>query len=338
MPQPAQDGEVPGSSGVTNKPAAAGAAPRAGTHEISSDEDEDGVVPVTRPQTQESVADVVKGQLAHNKGAERVSSKIDPALAQLMDKYMVESTHQVEFDKLTKKFPRPENVENMKTPRLDMEVFQVVEQHSKNVDQAMQSIQRGVLAAMSAVLPALTLMLQRKDDEELNVAGKDLLQGTQLLAFSANAISNKRRDFMKSQFSSLYARTMTKGQSSSDWLYGGDLGEVTKQCETMKKLGEKILKRKPPTFAPRGQQNKRFRAPFFLRAFNPFQFQQQTRFPNPQGYQNFGFPSPQQFQTPFPQAQQNFPSQWGGFQRFTRYSRQQMKRGQGFQKRGAYQK
>ena len=146
---------------------------------------------------------------------------------------------------------------------------------------------------MSAFTPLLELVFKRNStDPELDELGEAVLEGLQLLGFVNNALAGKRRD----NLSPLYAKTMSKGQDpSSEWLYGGDLVETTKKCEASKRIGEKVLKRKPlnPQQRGRGANMKRFRHPFPVMIGQPvrrlfFQGQMgQFRFPGPQAFAQF---------------------------------------------------
>ena len=323
--------------------AAPGARPRQAVHEISEDEEEEepgAEAPAVVAQAPATAANLskterkVRDQLTTVKDSDRVADKADPEVANLLDRYLKEATVVAEMEKLTKVYPKIANVESMRVPRLDNKIFQAVDQNIRNVDQSFQGIQRALLGAMTAITPVLNLVFQRKaSDPELDMIGENVTDGLKLIAHVSNALSGKRRDLIKLNIAPIYARTLTKSQEeSSEWLFGGDLVEVTKQCEVSKRIGEKVMKRKTvPQLRGKPQQFKRFKAPFpatfapTFRAFNPFQMNQ-VRFPVPQGFAQ-GFPQQQQ--------QQFFPP--GGFMPFPRRFRNPKPR-QGFAKRGAYNK
>ena len=106
---------------------------RQGTHEISDDEDDaaasgqddqnvaDGApANPDRPQDGEAAdiplvqnltADRVKRQLSAVKDADRVTKKVDPVVAKLLDHYLQEATAFSDMEKLTKQYPRVEKVD-----------------------------------------------------------------------------------------------------------------------------------------------------------------------------------------------------------------------------------
>ena len=293
-------------------------------HVVSDNEEEEEEILPTPAVSMETFKDLVKGQLGQIKEADKVADPVHQDVADLFTKFLEEAQSANDMDKLAKAYPRVENVEAMKVPRLDAEVYNTLDQRYRTLDQVFQGIQRALLGALSACAPIMELTFSRdKQDEELNGLGQGLMDSIHLIAFAHNAISTRRREELKPQLSPVYANTLSRLHGSPEWLYGGELAETTKQCEVARKVGEKVIKRvKPGTKAP-GQKKFRPNSSQFMgqpmfRAFNPYQMQQQVRFPSPQafGYQQFG----QQY---FPGGQQSFRPQnfFGGFPRRQRFQR-----------------
>ena len=318
---------------------------RQGDHEVSDDEEDDvqvipaQVFPAQGPALALAgpcgkLEELAKDQMSRVKEADKVSPDTLEDVAALLDKLLVDCQATSEMERITKVFPRVNNVEYMKVPRLDEEVYQALEQNLKNVDQVFQGIQRAVLGAMSAFTPILALAWARKlGDPDLNELSPNLLEGFRLLAHAHNALSTRRREQLKPHLAPAYAKFMTKGsETSPDWLYGGELVETTKQCEAARKIGDKVLKRRlQPPARGRGANQKRFRAPFVFphsQLMKPYPGQvQHLRYP---------YPVPQTFQ-PTPQFFQGA-SQWGGgFPRRFRAQGPRQPR-QNFTKRAAYNK
>ena len=286
------------------------------------------------------LSEIIKEQDAQVKDADRVSSPIDPVLANRLEKYLEEATFTSDMEKLSKVYPKVKNVENMRVPKLDAELFQVVDIKLRTGDQGLQSIQKAVLASMSAIAPVLDLIKERgKKDPELDVLGKNLLDSTKLQAFVCNSISTKRRELLKPELSPIYAREMSKQQvGSTEWLYGGNLTDTTKKCETARKIGDKVMKRKLASFPRQG--NKRFRPQFPQFSQGPQQYQQGQQFGFPQpyvrAYNPFNMNMPR-FPTPHqtPQQFMGYPAmQFGGYQKRFRGPRPQQHQKQGFGKKG----
>ena len=278
-------------------------------------------------------ADILKENISRVKEADKVAPKLSPEVAFGVDKYLKESVYNSDMEKLAKEFPRVENVEFLKVPRLDSEVYQVIEQSIRTNDQNLQLVQKSIVSAMSALAPLLELGFQRADsDKEFDDCAKGLWASVQLMAFAHNGISSRRRELIKPSLAPIYARVLTKGHDTTpEWLYGGNLLETTRKCEASKKLSEKILKpkpqiqqRKPSTNFRGGKQQSRGRGQ--LRAFNPYKVVQQQQaqqqlmqmpmmYYPPMGFQSEGprmqrpqFQYPQQNQGQgFPKNKMNFP-------------------------------
>ena len=84
-------------------------------------------------------ADMLKEHLSKVKECDKVSSKISEPVAAGIDKFLRDSWYTSEMEKLAKQYPRVHNVEGLKVPKLDVEVFQLLEQGVRNTDQSFQN-------------------------------------------------------------------------------------------------------------------------------------------------------------------------------------------------------
>ena len=265
------------------------------------------IAPVDTPQLKSTglLAEFCKEQLTNVKESEKVAPKITEDLAVVLNKILSESIYPADMDKLTKIHPRVENVEFMKVPRLDSEIYEAIDQKVRNFDQGIQNIQKAIMGAVSAFAPILRLVYERQEtDQELNSLGRQLGEGVKLLGYASNNLSVKRRELIKPNIDAKYAKTLSKGHDANpEWLFGGDLVNTTRKCEVSQKISEKVLKRKVEASQNKGPRPKKFKGnkgPAMMRGFNPFQMQ------------GFRFPGPQMFQ-PYPaQQSMGFPM---GYQR-----------------------
>ena len=240
-----------------------------------------------------ALADFLREQLAEVKECDKVTPKLSGGVARIVDKYLKDSIYTADMEKISKKYPKVENVVNMQVPKLDTEVFTLLQQNFRNMDQSIQGIQKGVVASMAALSPVLEkVMIKSENDPELAELGINIADSLKLMSFTLNLLSGRRRELLKPCLAPAYVRVLTKGhETTPEWLFGGDLLTTTKKCEAAKRIGQKVLKPKDPPMQPRGRGNpqKRFRAPFqgqqqILRPQIPQQQYQHGRFPNPQTY------------------------------------------------------
>ena len=258
-------------------------------------------------------AELLKEQLTQVKESDKLAPKISEPVAACIDKYLRESWYNSDMEKVSKLYPRIENVKGLKVPKLDVEVFQLLEQTVRNTDQSFQTVQKAMIASLCAVAPVLDLAIQRGDtDEHLDSLTKNLMHSIQLMSFATNGIATRRKDILKPCLAPVYAKVLTKGHDTTpEWLFGGDLLTTTKKCEAAKRIGEKVLKSKNQEPQRRDkQQSKRFKGPQQfgqgqLRGYNPHG-QQNQRFQAQQGFNpQFQFPTPQQQYQQFQQYPQN---------------------------------
>ena len=117
---------------------------------------------------------------------------IHQEMGPLLERYLADAQSVAEMEKLAKNYPRVSNVENMKVPRLDAEVFQFLDQPIRNADQSLQGIQKGVMGAMSAFAPVLDLAARGQTSvSDLDQLSDNLLDGFQLLAHVHKAILSR---------------------------------------------------------------------------------------------------------------------------------------------------
>ena len=316
---------------------------RQDTHEISDDEDQE--VPVSLPPRgggedlnfgslkKGKFVVLLKSQCTKVKEDDKVGPPVDLALAKVINDFFEEAKTAGEMKRLSKLYPRIENVEGQVVPKLDQEIFTAIDQQVRGADVVMQNIQKGLVAAISAMAPVGTLLISRGDsDPELEALSAHVFYAFHLVALATNALSTKRRDQMRPCLQQTYAKAMAKGpEGASKWLFGGNLSETARKCEVAKKIGEKLLKGKgqPKQGAnahPQQQQQKRG-AGGQQNQFKNFkytnnqdwqkwnkqgqnkqfgyQMQYQQPFMTPQQFQSFRAPAPRQ-EAPVPQQKQDF--------------------------------
>ena len=129
-------------------------------HEMSEEEEEESGVEddsiLVVPQKGKT-ADLMKEQLAVVKDCDKIAQDLDQDLAGLLDRYLKDDTSVAEMENFAKSYLRVGNSEWMKVPRLDEEVFQLLDLKHRGTDQAIQGIQRALMASKSALSAVLQL-------------------------------------------------------------------------------------------------------------------------------------------------------------------------------------
>ena len=106
-----------------------------------------------------------------------------------------------DMKKLTDSCPTPENC-NLPTPKLNIEIWQLLNSYQKRSDVRMSMIQRNIIAATSGVISLVKDVLESKLDNQALVQKSTDIIG--LLGHSTNEISLKRKLFIKSALNEEY--------------------------------------------------------------------------------------------------------------------------------------
>ena len=101
--------------------------------------------PLAEPSTElkGAVEDLIKGHGTKIREGDMLSPKVDEGVDDFLQKALTEPQFAMESEKLTKTFHRVESVPGMTVPRIDEEVYQVINHKVKGLDQNMQAWQRG---------------------------------------------------------------------------------------------------------------------------------------------------------------------------------------------------
>ena len=333
--------------------ASSGLATHRPVHELSDEEEEEDGLPSPGPQLEVTnqvekdldfsglrpgkMADMLKAKHKKNKEGEKLGPEINETMATIVDGFFEETKVLSEMERLAKDYPRIKNLKNLRVAKLEPELFGAVDQPTRGADIALQNIQKGIVASMSALAPLGAHMLENGDLEQFSANIGDALQ---LLALANKALTLKRREQLKPVMQATYAKALTRPlEGDPQWLFGGNLSELAKQCEVAKKVADKMVKRKAGNQqSNQNQQQKGQNAKKFKQGQQNWQgrqqksyFQQQPAYT--QQYQQYGQPQSQfQYQAytykpKFQQGQQQYQQ--------PQYQQQQQQSQQDFRQKGA---
>ena len=285
-------------------------------------------------------AEVLKEKHLKAHEGEALGKDIDPTLASIIEGFLAESKQASELERICKEFPRVKNLPKLVVPKMDQELFGAVDQNARAADISLQTIQKAVVTAISALAPLGAYMLKTgESDPALDEFSPNMVNALHGLVLVFASLSAKRREQLKPLVQATYAKALSKGQEGSpEWLYGGNLSEVAKQCEIAKKVSEKLVKRKAPA-QQQGNQQKQGQGQ--RKKFKQGQGKQQKQFGYQQAnymqYQQPQFPGfTYQYQAPYQSYKTRYPAQQQqqqGAGQQTQHQQQQQQ--QDFRPRGA---
>ena len=125
-------------------------------------------------------------------------------------------------------------------------MFSGMDASTKGTDAALKTLQKGVIAALAAMVPIGSLMIARgESDAQLDNLAGNALDAMKTLALVSNGLGTRRKEMIKAGMQGIYAKALPRASGGSpEWLFGGNVAETAKQCETAQRLSEKIMRGK----------------------------------------------------------------------------------------------
>ena len=166
------------------------------------------------------------------------------------------------------KYPRPENVDNLQTPRVNPLIWNHISATVRSTDVKYQKIQQSLVGAISAMIYAAEHAVKNNCDKTLITA---LTDGVALATQCQHDLNHTRRLAMKKELNQDLASLCNTGIQSGEFLFG-DLTKLTKDITETNKLTKRVRSSQPstsgrPQFAHRPSYNNTTES----RRFQPYQ-------------------------------------------------------------------
>ena len=186
--------------------------------------------------------------------SEKPGAEVDEGLVKLMNGLLKDKPQEDKVQTRVGKYPRPGNVEGLRTPRVNHRVTES---------------QNALVASIVAMIKATNLVLEQEDE---HVTAKDkavvstLTDTITLTTQCFHDMNSSRRQAMKKDLHRDYAAlcTSTTIPPTSEYLFG-DLSKLTKDISDASKLAKKVRpqqarahNRKYSTSSQRNQGNRRY--------------------------------------------------------------------------------
>ena len=191
-------------------------------------------------------SDVLSDIALDLKVKELTSEPINEGLASIVLSLLKEKLPDEKVQKKLGQYPRPQNVEDLKTPRVNPLIWSQLTAQNRTHDSKAQKTQSALVGSIAAMIKAADLALRQPENKEIVTA---LADGIALAMQSFHDMNIARRLAMKNDLHHDYAAlcSSTTLESPSEYLFG-DLSKLTKEIADANKLTKKVRR------APRGQQ------------------------------------------------------------------------------------
>ena len=181
----------------------------------------------SQPQTQTNItteSTVFKAFVEQFATAEKPGPAIDHDLATIVNELLTEKLTKDKLEPVQQKYLRPENCENLVTPKINKPIWQQLKQETKN------SI---------AILQVCNSLSSSQNTENHN--NIMMLTHSIVLSLAANRELNlKRRDLLRADLNKQYAALCNPSTPVSQYLFGDDLNKEMDDLSKASKLTRKV--------------------------------------------------------------------------------------------------
>lgn len=196
----------------------------------------------SQPQTPTNItteSTVFKAFVEQFATAEKPGPAIDHDLATIVNELLTEKLTKEKLEPVQQKYLRPENCENLVTPKINKPIWQQLKQETKNTDSAFQKIQQLLLSSLYAILQVCNSLSSSQNTEDHN--NIMMLTHSIVLSLAANRELNlKRRDLLRADLNKQYAALCNPSTPVSQYLFGDDLNKEMDDLSKASKLTRKV--------------------------------------------------------------------------------------------------
>lgn len=172
---------------------------------------------------------------------EKTGPATSETLAKILESLLKEKLPEEKVQEKVNSYVRPENVQGLRTPRVNPLIWNQISNQSKTNDSKTQKSQQAVIAGVVAMIKATDIILKSelKDDKALITLMTDsialTLQGNHYL-------NTSRRKAMKNDLNKDYAALCSSApvDNTSEYLFG-DLSKLAKDITDANKLTKKVI-------------------------------------------------------------------------------------------------
>ena len=170
---------------------------------------------------------------------EKTGSAISDGLAGILTSLLMDKLADEKIQSKIDKYPRPSNVEGLRTPRVNHLIWNQLPAQVRTQDSKMQKSQNALVASLVAMSRATELVLKEsKGNKELVTCMTDAIA---LAIQGCHDMNNTRRQVMKKEQNKDYSALCNSStvDASSEFLFG-DLSELAKDITVANKLTKKV--------------------------------------------------------------------------------------------------
>ena len=219
----------------------------------------------------------LKNLISDFKLDEECGPDINPTLAEALKDVWCKRLTKEKAKKRLEKYNRPENCKDLRTVKVNPEIFGNISDASRSHDIKMQKMQTTLVRGTIPVVQTLDILMRLKPNQK--IGNKELGELKQLasdtiglLSHANQQILQMRRNAMSPQLSTEYKQLKTDVPSDSTLLFGDDLKQRLATIKATNKASKPAYKKKYNNFNNKSypqKQSKNFKP--FSKKFKPYE-------------------------------------------------------------------
>ena len=170
-----------------------------------------------------------------------------------------------QFASIQKKYLRPENCEFLKTPRVNPELWDDLQDKTKHRKCSFQAFQKNLIKGITPVVQLASKVVDAKKRKEDSIALNDVYDLTiDALSFLGNSVyefSMKRRELLKSEVAPAYKSLCHELQPITTLLFGDKLPQNIRNISQVKRMAAKSFSRERHKTSSLSSVNANFKKP-----------------------------------------------------------------------------
>ena len=228
------------------------------------------------------------------KDSEDCGPSVAEGIAKRMNSSCTKRPAKEQFSQIQKKYLRPANCDSLKSPRVNLELWDDLHDKTKPYEASFQAHQKNLIKSIIPVVYLADKVVQAKPTKKESVLLLDVydlvVDSLTLLGNSIYDFSMKRRELLKSEVAPAYKLLCHESQPITTMLFGDELPQSIRNISQVKRMAAKSVANKRKNCEPysqsglsrdkRGRYNSRFepylnfklyeyRKPPFRQSWNP---------------------------------------------------------------------
>ena len=145
-----------------------------------------------------------------------------------------------QFASIQKKYLRPENCDFLKTPRVNPELWDDLQDKTKHRECSFQAFQKNLIKGITPVVQLASKVVDAKKRKEDSIPLNDVydlsIDALTLLGNSVYEFSMKRRELLKSEVAPAYKSLCHESQPITTILFGDELPQSIRNISQVKRM------------------------------------------------------------------------------------------------------